>query len=125
MILDTNAISSWWRSVPELLAVLEKSDRAFLPIPALAEFRFGIIKSRQRMEMERWYQKSIEVYEILGIDALTAEYYAQTRLLLERKGRKIPMNDLWIVAIALQHQLPILSCDAHFDVVEGVRRVEW
>ena len=46
---------------------------------------------------------------ILAADAQTAECYAQIRHTLETQGRRIPMNDLWIAAIARQHQLPILS----------------
>lgn len=125
MILDTNAISSWWKREPQLLEQLSVIDRVCFPIPAIAEFRFGILKSTRRAAMEDWYRKSIRVAEILSIDVETAEYYAQTRLILEAKGAKIPMNDLWIAAIALQHNLSILSRDTHFDVVEGIKRISW
>ena len=35
----------------------------------------------------------------------------------------IPSNDAWIAALARQHSLPVLSDDAHFDVVSGVERL--
>lgn len=37
----------------------------------------------------------------------------------------IPMNDLWIAAIARQHNLPVLSRDTHFDHVAGLTRIGW
>jgi tRNA(fMet)-specific endonuclease VapC len=55
----------------------------------------------------------------------TAIAYAGLRRALKRLGRPIPANDAWIAALALQHQLPILSRDAHFDVVAGVERRSW
>jgi tRNA(fMet)-specific endonuclease VapC len=35
----------------------------------------------------------------------------------------IPANDTWIAALARQHGLPVLSNDAHFDVVAGIQRI--
>jgi len=37
----------------------------------------------------------------------------------------IPTNDLWIAALARQHQLQILSRDTHFDFIEGIVRIGW
>jgi tRNA(fMet)-specific endonuclease VapC len=44
---------------------------------------------------------------------------------LPTKRRPIPTNDIWIAALARQHQMPILSRDHHFDFVEGIQRIEW
>ena len=47
-------------------------------------------------------------------------------MILDTKaGQPIPENDLWIAALARQHRLPILSNDAHFDQVSGVKRLGW
>jgi len=61
----------------------------------------------------------------LLVDAQTADIYARMRLGLEMKGKRIPMNDLWIAAIARQHKLPILSRDAHFDIITDLERHTW
>ena len=31
----------------------------------------------------------------------------------------------WIAALALQHRLPVLSRDEHFDDIPGIRREDW
>ena len=41
------------------------------------------------------------------------------------QGRPIPENDVWIAALARQHELPIVSRDEHFDDVPGVERLAW
>ena len=125
MILDSNAISDWWQGRPALLAVLEKAASVYLPVPVLGEFRFGILKSNRRAQMEVWFEEAKRLTSILTADAQTAECYALIRHTLETQGRRIPMNDLWIAAIARQHQLPILSRDTHFDAVENLERVSW
>jgi len=51
--------------------------------------------------------------------------YASLRASLKRSGRPIPVNDAWIAALAMQHQLPILSRDVHFDALSDVRRISW
>ena len=41
------------------------------------------------------------------------------------KGRLIPENDIWIAAIALQHDLTSATRDEHFKEIEGVKVVIW
>jgi mono/diheme cytochrome c family protein len=44
---------------------------------------------------------------------------------LSRSGHPIPANDAWIASLALQHRLPVLSRDEHFDVVPDLDRQSW
>jgi predicted nucleic acid-binding protein len=60
---------------------------------------------------------------VLEITANTAAVYARLRLGLKSKGKPIPENDLWIAAICVEHQVPLATLDAHFDVVDGLERV--
>ena len=38
-------------------------------------------------------------------------------------GTPIPENDIWIAALALEHQQQVLSNDRHFDLVPGIERI--
>ena len=40
---------------------------------------------------------------------------------LQRTGQVLPINDVWIAAQALELDLPLLSDDAHFHRVPGLR----
>ncbi len=62
---------------------------------------------------------------ILCIDETTANTYAEVREELRQRGRPIPENDVWIAALAFQHNEPVLSRDEHFDEVRGLRRLYW
>ena len=125
MILDTNGLSGWWLNEPSLIRHLERADCLCVPVPALAEFRFGILKSRFRERMTTWLDDALASTSVLVADETTTSYYAEIRLQLASAGTPIPMNDLWIAAIARQHKLPIISRDAHFDKVAGLTRIGW
>ena len=51
------------------------------------------------------------------------QIYAGLFAQLRRQGTPIPTNDIWIAALALQHNLALLSRDAHFDNLPQLRRV--
>jgi len=125
MIVDTNGLSAWWLNEPTFIRHIEQADRLCVPVPALAEFRFGILKSRFREKMTAWLDDALATTTVLAADETTTRHYAEIRLQLTSAGTPIPMNDLWIAAIARQHKLPVISRDAHFDHVAGLTRIGW
>ena len=99
--------------------------RAAIPVIVLGEFRYGIIGSRHRKIYEDWLEVHLRHFDVLAIGIETSLCYADLRVALKRLGRPIPANDAWIAALAIQHKLPVLTQDAHFDAVPGLKRVDW
>ncbi len=125
MILDTNALSAFVDGVAAVGQVLAAQPRAAIPVIVLGEFRYGIAESRHRRAYEQWLEAHIDRFDVLAVDDETAVAYAAVRVELRRTGRPIPANDAWISALALQHRLPVLSRDQHFDAVPGIERRGW
>ena len=125
MILDTNALSAFVDGDAGVGDVLRAQARAAIPVIVLGEFRYGIAQSRQRAAYEAWLDSNLLHFDVLPVTDETAVAYAALRVALKRSGRPIPANDAWIAALALQHRLPVLSRDAHFDVVPGLDRTSW
>ena len=125
MILDTNALSAFIDGDPAVGTVLRQASRAALPVIVLGEFRYGIAESRHRADYQKWLDRHLPLFEVLTVTDDTAVAYAAVRAALKRRGRPIPANDAWIASLAVQHQLPLLSRDEHFDAVEGVARHGW
>lgn len=125
MILDTNALSAFVDGQAGVADALRREGRAAVPVIVLGEFRYGIATSRHRAAYERWLETYLHHFDVLGITDETAVSYAGLRVALKRAGRPIPANDAWIAALALQHRLPVLSRDQHFDVVPGLDRRSW
>ena len=123
MILDTNALSAWAEGIAAAEAPLRSARRLVVPSVVLGEYYFGIRLSSHRRRYEEWLRHHLPLAEIAVVTHATASVYADVRLELRRTGNPIPPNDAWIAALARQHGLPVLSNDAHFDRVDGVRRI--
>lgn len=125
MILDTNALSAAADREPAALKIVAGAESLAVPVIVLGEYRLGIAQSRYRKDYEDWLREWITVVNVLDVDERTSHYYAMIGLELKGIGKPIPTNDLWIAALCRQHSLSLLSKDRHFDVVPGLRRIDW
>ena len=125
MILDTNALSAFVDGDTAVGDVLRQEPRACVPVVVLGEFRYGIALSRHRAAYEQWLDSRLGHFEVLPVTDATAVSYAALRVVLRQNGTPIPANDAWIAALALQHGLPVLSRDQHFDAIPRVTRLRW
>lgn len=125
MILDTNALSALVDGDGDVGGILRRQSRVLIPVIVLGEFRYGIAGSRHRRAYERWLDEHLHDFDLLSITPETTLPYATLRTDLRRQGRPIPANDAWIAALSIQHGMPILSRDEHFDAVAGVQRIGW
>ncbi len=125
MILDTNALSAYADGAKGALRAVDRGESVEVPVVVVGEYRYGILQSNRRERHERWLREFLDQAKLLIIDGRTTHFYAQITIELRAAGRPIPSNDIWIAALARQHDLPILSRDAHFDRVLGIARLTW
>ena len=125
MILDTNALSAFADGDARVGEILRQQARAAIPVIVLGEFRYGIAKSKHRATYEDWLAAELFHFDVLAVTEETTVAYATVRLALNRSGRPIPANDVWIAALAKQHRMTVLSRDKHFDEVPDIARVSW
>ena len=125
MILDTNALSAFADGVPQIRTALAPVGELAVPVIVLGEYRYGLAHSNRRRYYENWLDSYLHLMRVLPISETTAVEYAAIRSELRKTGKPIPANDAWIAALAREHNLPILSRDAHFERVRGVRRLTW
>ena len=125
MILDTNALSEYLKGQGAVVAIVSRQPQVFLPVIVLGEYRYGLVYSQWRTVLSDQLDEYERLFGILNIDAITARQYAMVRSELRDRGRPIPVNDVWIAALARQHTLPILSRDTHFDEAVGIQRIGW
>ncbi len=77
------------------------------------------------MSEDGWLERFLGVSRVLDVDRETAARDADVRAARRARGKPIPANAAWSAALALQHRLPVVSRDTHFDEVRGVRRIGW
>ncbi len=125
MILDTNAVSALLSGDADLAHVLEPSERHHLPVIVIGEYRYGLDRSRHRETLSAFLETLIRESLVLRVDVATTAHYASVRNELREKRHPIPENDVWIAALARQHNQPIVSRDEHFDEIAGTERLAW
>lgn len=54
------------------------------------------------------------------MNADVARKYAVIYLSLEKKGAKIPINDVWIAACCMEIGGTLLTMDKHFELVDQI-----
>lgn len=122
IIIDTNIYVAFKRNIQSVVEVLMKVEYIGINIIVLGElhsgFKGGSKENLNKQELEQFLDKPR--VEVIPIDEITAEFYAQVYWNLRRKGNPIPTNDMWIAASALQYGLALFSLDAHFNKVNGL-----
>jgi tRNA(fMet)-specific endonuclease VapC len=104
-------------------SLLSESIQQFLlPVPVVGELRYGALNSRRSVENLAQVERLVARCLVLDIVEATAAVYARLRLALKEKGKPIPENDLWIAALCVEHQVPLVTLDGHFDQVEELER---
>ena len=125
LLLDTNAFIAWWNEDVALAHQVVGIGEPSLSLITLAELLLGAKKSGRPQENLEALNRRISDFRLLIPDRGTADLWADVSLALRRKGRPIPINDVRIAALALQHGLPLLTRDAHFREVEGLSVLGW
>lgn len=125
MILDTNALSAMADGDTQLAPLLQHAPDLAVPVIVLGEYQYGIRLSRYRTRYESWLTELLATCRALIVDERTAALYAEIRHELKHKGHPMPENDIWIAALARQHNYPLATRDQHFDFVPGLTRLTW
>lgn len=63
-------------------------------------------------------------FEPIPIDAAAAHEWARLVAQCRRARRRVPVNDLWIAATAIVRDLAVLTQDADYDGLPGLRVVK-
>jgi tRNA(fMet)-specific endonuclease VapC len=124
-LLDTNTISAALLYRREVLDLLIPAQSLYVPAVVLGELYHGAYKSARRDVNLAVCRSIARNNAILSCDAHTADVYGRIVADLESRGQRIPANDIWIAALAIQHNLTLLTRDAHFDRASGLSAVQW
>jgi tRNA(fMet)-specific endonuclease VapC len=123
VLIDTNAYAAFKGGDPETLDVLRMADEVHLSVIVLGELLAGFAAGTQELRNRRELAAFMDSprVSVLSATPATAAYYATVFAQLQRKGRPIPSNDLWIAATAMEHGAMLLTHDRHFDEIDGLR----
>ena len=127
-LLDTNVVIALFaveHSVLEEVRKAEERSRLRVPAIVLGELYYGARKSAKPADNVRRVDSLETRASVMSCDAGTARVYGSIKDMLRIKGKPIPDNDIWIAALALQHNLCLVTRDSHFQEVDGLQITAW
>ena len=124
-LLDTNIVIRMLVGDIAIQEKMQNGNNLFLTSPVVGELYYGAQKSGKVTENLHRINIFVEEHIFLPCDLETAQWYGIIKNQLRRKGRPIPNNDIWIAALAMQHDLILVTRDSHFDEVESLQTEYW
>jgi tRNA(fMet)-specific endonuclease VapC len=93
-----------------------------IPSVVLEELTYGFMKGERQQFNERKLQQIIQRLgiDIIDVNTNVARKYGFIYLSLERKGMRIPVNDVWIAASCMEVGGTLLTRDRHFAHLEQI-----
>lgn len=126
LILDTNIYSDYAEGNPETVDIIARKAREIcFPVIVIGELYYGFRKSSRKKLNEKRIEQFIDLFqvEIIPADDNVARKYALIYEYLEKKGCKVPINDVWIAACCMADGGTLLTRDKHFSNVEQIEKI--
>ena len=128
-LLDTNTIIRYLNGrAPNIRNKLHSTPFRDIGLStiALAELRYGAAKSKAPTRTRTKQNQLLRQLTLVPFDEAAAEAYGTIRADLERQGTPIGPNDLLIGAIALAHQLILVTHNTReFQRIAGLTLEDW
>lgn len=127
-LLDTNIVIALMKEQPQVLAHVRSAGRTSLCIcaPVEAELWYGIAKSTQQDKNRHRLLTLLDWLPCLAYSSPATRKFGEIRAHLIRQGTPIGPYDLQIAAIALIHELTLVTHNTReFTRVPGLALEDW
>lgn len=116
LLIDTSAYSAFNRGDERLRAHITPDHELLVPLIVLGELRAGFAVGGRQIENERLLQRFLDSPNVFTVTLSdqTSRHYSAVYRSLRLAGRPIGTNDMWIAAMALEHDLSLLTLDGDF-----------
>ena len=116
LLLDSHRYRDFCEGDREVVRLLRQATDIHLPFVVLGELRAGFACGTRSLANERVLSQFLQRprVHLLLADSETTRHYANLFRQLRFQRTPMPSNDLWVAALAVQHELALLSRDEHF-----------
>ena len=122
VVLDTNAYIYFVKGDLTIMGHILNADVVLIPSILIGELSYGFNKAKKKEDNFKILFSFLDEPQVfvVDVDETIARSYANIKYGLQKIGRPIPSNDIWIAACALSKNQPIITRDKHFDFIEGI-----
>lgn len=122
--LDTCVFIDWMKGRGNAFDAIAPFSHPSISHVVFGELLLGGHKASNPREKEK-ILNALAGIDIINGDSTTSAIYANVRFDLEKRGEMIPQNDIWIAAISIQKNVPLVTSDPHFRRVRGLKLLEY
>ncbi len=123
LVLDTNIYCDYAEGLPDVVdAIATYGQSILIPSVVLGELFFGFMKGSRQQFNEKKLRQAVNglKIEIIDVNTDVARKYATIYLSLQKRGMKIPINDVWIAACCMEVGGTLLTRDKHFELLDQI-----
>ncbi len=125
LLLDTSPIIAHLRGRIDIVQLIAQQSWVFTSFVTLGELTKGVHKAEDPAKERAKVDAFLASVSVLMPDKETTEIYGRIAADLEVRGQKIPTNDTWIAAMALQAGMTLATGDEHFNRIPNLKLVQW
>lgn len=124
--LDTSAFSDFNRGDSRLKKWFHIDNEILISQIVIGELRAGFAAGNRREENEQLLQKFLDSPSVRSVSLTdtTTKLFAEIYINLRKAGTPIGTNDMWIAAISLEYDIPLLTTDGDFAKVRDLTLVK-
>ncbi len=123
ILLDTNAYTHLLSGDETILDTISMAETIYMSIFVLGELHAGFAGGTKAVENREILNDFLmrSTVKILNATAETASVFGFVKNNLRKAGTPIPINDVWIAAHGLESGSTLVTYDAHFEKIPGLR----
>lgn len=123
LVLDSDVVIEIERQNPEVISALNKlrsehPGNLAISSAVYSELYYGALKRPKLLEHTT---KTLQAFESLPFDSGAAEVFSKLKFYLDKKGAPIPVMDLITASATITAKADLVSRDAHFKNVPGLK----
>ncbi|CAD5253905.1 tRNA(fMet)-specific endonuclease VapC [Imperialibacter sp. EC-SDR9] len=125
-LVDTNVVVDFFKGDQTIRMKLAEGE-IFLPSIVIGELYFGayasgvVANKKKRLKQIAYF---LDNYPVLEVSETTAHHYGGIKSQL-KSLKPIPENDVWIAALAIEHDIALVTADQHFSHIKELETVAW
>ena len=123
ILLDTNAYSEFMSGNRLVFDYIIEAEEIYLSTVMIGElfagFQGGKKYTKNKEDLKSFINK--DGIKIITVTIETAEIFGELKAGLTKKGKMIPLNDIWIAAHNIETGSKLITFDSHFKQINGLR----
>lgn len=119
IIVDSSVWIEYFKDITEVVSIIEKGimkNKIFITGPIVAELLQGTKTEKEYNKLE----ECIDGIPLLKGGISCWKMAGKISFALRREGITIPLTDIFIAAVAINHDMQVYTHDEHFKQIPGV-----